>query len=219
MRLEDYDGPACGGSMIRVGLTGGIGSGKSSVARRFGELGAVVIDADAIAREVVAPGEPALEEIAHRFGTVVLQPSGELDRGALAALVFTDAEELQALNAITHPRIAKRSAELIEQAPRDAVVVYDMPLLIENGLAGQWDWVVVVLAPAKLRMQRLLARGVGADHISERMAAQVSDEQRKAVADIIIDNSSGLAELQRQTDDAWQRMTGARDDRAGRQQS
>lgn len=193
--------------MIRVGLTGGIGSGKSTVARLLAERGAVVIDADRIAREIVEPGQPALTEIADRFGAEVIAADGSLDRGALAAIVFADTDALADLNAITHPRIAQRTAELIEAAPDDAVVVYDMPLLVENNLAEGWDAVIVVEADREVRVRRLIERGLGESDIEARMSRQASDEERRAVADIVIDNSGDLDALHAQVDTAWSSLT------------
>lgn len=190
-------------AMIRIGLTGGIGSGKSTVARLLAQRGAVVIDADHIAREIVEPGQPALAEIAERFGAEVISPDGSLDRGALAAIVFADTDALADLNAITHPRIAQRTAELIEAAPDDAVVVYDMPLLVENNLAEGWDRVIVVEADRDVRIQRLIERGLDAADIEARMSRQATDEQRRAVADIVIDNSGDADALETQVDTAW----------------
>lgn len=189
--------------MIRIGLTGGIGSGKSTVARLLAQRGAVVIDADHIAREIVEPGQPALAEIADRFGAEVISPDGSLDRGALAAIVFADSVALADLNAITHPRIAQRTAELIEAAPDDAVVVYDMPLLVENNLTEGWDHVIVVDADRDVRIQRLIERGLDAADIEARMSRQATDEQRRAVADIVIDNSGDVDALETQVAAAW----------------
>lgn len=189
--------------MIRIGLTGGIGSGKSTVARLLAQRGAVVIDADHIAREIVEPGQPALAEIAERFGAEVISPDGSLDRGALAAIVFADSVALADLNAITHPRIAQRTAELIEAAPDDAVVVYDMPLLVENGLTEGWDHVIVVDADRDVRIQRLIERGLDTADIEARMSRQATDEQRRAVADIVIDNSGDVDALETQVAAAW----------------
>ena len=189
--------------MIRIGLTGGIGSGKSTVARLLAQRGAVVIDADHIAREIVDPGQPALAEIADRFGAEVISPDGSLDRGALAAIVFADSVALADLNAITHPRIAQRTAELIEAAPDDAVVVYDMPLLVENNLTEGWDHVIVVDADRDVRIQRLIERGLDTADIEARMSRQATDEQRRAVADIVIDNSDDIDALETQVATAW----------------
>jgi len=192
--------------MIRVGLTGGIGSGKSTVARLLADRGALVIDADAIAREIVEPGQPALTEIEQRFGDDVIAPDGRLDRGALAGIVFADTAALSDLNAITHPRIAQRTAELISAAPDDAVVVYDMPLLVENDLAEGWDVVVVVEADRDVRIRRLIERGLDEADIEARMNRQATDEQRRAVADIVIDNSGDLRMLEQAVDGAWSQI-------------
>ena len=193
--------------MIRVGLTGGIGSGKSTVARLLAEHGALVIDADQIAREVVEPGQPALTEVAERFGPDVITTDGSLDRAALAAIVFADAVALADLNAITHPRIAARTAQLIDAAPDDAVVVYDMPLLVENDLAEGWDHVIVVEADREVRVRRLIERGLDEADIEARMSRQASDEQRRAVADVVIDNSGDLDSLRAQVDHTWPHLT------------
>ncbi len=192
--------------MIRVGLTGGIGSGKSTVARLLAEHGAIVIDADRIAREIVEPGQPALTEIAQRFGDDVIAPDGRLDRGALAAIVFADTAALSDLNEITHPRIAQRTAELIDAAPEDSVVVYDMPLLVENDLAEGWDVVVVVEADRDVRIRRLIERGLDEADIEARMNRQATDEQRRAVADVVVDNSGDLRMLEKAVDGAWSQI-------------
>lgn len=196
---------------IRVGLTGGIGSGKSTVAGMFADRGAVVIDADIIAREVVRPGQPALQEITETFGPDVVSDTGELDRAGLASIVFTDEKALAQLNAITHPRIAARTQELMAAADPDAVVVYDMPLLVENNLTEGWDWVVVVEAPLSQRIDRLRERGVGADNMEQRMAAQASDAQRRAVADVVIVNDGDLSDLSARVDVAWRQVARGQD--------
>ena len=195
--------------MKSVALTGGIGSGKSTVASLLAERGAYVVDADAIAREVVRPGEPALRQIAQEFGSEVLAPDGSLDRGALASVVFGDSAALARLNAITHPRIAQRSAELTASAPADALVVYDMPLLVEQGpeaLVG-WDAVVVVDAPDEVRLERLVTRGLDRADAQRRMAAQASREERLAAADVVIDNGRDLAHTEEQVQGLWNRLT------------
>ena len=194
---------------MRIALTGGIGSGKSTVSRLLAEKGAIIVDADAIAREIVEPGEPALEEIRVAFGPEVIDADGRLRRSRLAEIVFDDPEALARLNAITHPRIAVRSAELLESAPADAVVVYDMPLLVEQGpqaLTG-WDAIVVVDAPDEVRLERLVARGVDREDGQRRMAAQVTRDARLAAADHVVDNSGDLASLERAVDALWTTLT------------
>jgi dephospho-CoA kinase len=194
---------------MRIALTGGIGSGKSTVARLLDAKGAVVIDADAIARTVVEPGEPALAEIREAFGPDVIDPSGRLDRAALAGIVFADPDALARLNAITHPRIAARSAELIAAAPSGAVIVYDMPLLVEQGpqaLDG-WDAILVVDAPDDARLERLVARGLDRDDALKRMGAQATRQERLAAADHVIDNSGDPAALERAVDGLWRSLT------------
>ncbi|WP_026123119.1 dephospho-CoA kinase [Nocardiopsis chromatogenes] len=182
--------------MLRVGLTGGIGSGKSEVARRLAAAGALVIDADAIAREVVEPGTPGLAEVVAEFGTGVLDADGRLDRPRLGGIVFSDTAKLERLNAIVHPRVAERTEELMARAPEDAVVVYDVPLLVENGLQGMYDLVVVVDAPEELRVRRLVEdRGMPEEQARARIAAQASREERLAAADIVVDNAGPLADL------------------------
>ena len=194
---------------MRVALTGGIGSGKSTVSRLLEEKGAVIVDADAIAREIVAPGEPALEEIRAAFGPEVIDADGLLRRSKLAEVVFGDPDALARLNEITHPRIAARSAELIESAPAGAVVVYDMPLLVEQGpqaLTG-WDAIVVVDAPENVRLERLVARGLDRADAERRLAAQASRQERLDAADHVIDNSGDLLSLERAVDALWASLT------------
>lgn len=196
---------------MRIALTGGIGSGKSTVARMLADRGAVVVDADAIAREIVEPGQPALAEIRDAFGSDVITGEGSLDRARLAEVVFADPEALARLNAITHPRIAQRSADLLASAPGDAVVVYDMPLLVEQGgdaLRG-WDRIVVVDAPDDLRLERVVARGLDREDARRRLAAQATREERLAVADVILDNSGDLAALESAVDGLWSELTAA----------
>ena len=190
--------------MLRVGLTGGIGAGKSEVSRRLAAQGAVVIDADLIAREVVEPGTEGLAEVVAAFGPEVLTPDGALDRARLGDIVFADPELRSKLNAIVHPRVARRMAELERAAGPGVIVVHDVPLIAENGRAGVYDMVVVVDAPPKIQAERLVRRrGMTREQARARMAAQASREQRLAIADIVIDNSGSLAELDRQVGDLW----------------
>lgn len=191
-----------------IGLTGGIGSGKSTVAARFAQRGAIVIDADRIAREVVEPGRPALAEIAAAFGDDVIDADGHLDRPAMAAIVFADPAARQQLEAITHPRIrdeiARRLAEIAatEQDDRvERVVVLDHPLLVESGLAGSLETVVVVHAPVEVRVRRLVAtRGMDEDDARARLTAQADDETRKAAATHLVDNTGPLDALDDQVE-------------------
>ncbi|MDH3957886.1 MAG: dephospho-CoA kinase [Actinomycetota bacterium] len=191
--------------MIRVGLTGGIGAGKSTVGRMLAELGAVIVDGDQIARDLVVRGEPALAEIVERFGPDVLLPDGELDRAGLAELVFPEPESLASLDAIMHPRIAERAQAMLADAQRNgtSVIVYDMPLLVESGAADDFDVVMVVHAPVEVRLARLAVRGVAVDDARNRMAQQASDEERAAVATILIDNGGDDEQLIDQVQRAW----------------
>ena len=173
-----------------VGLTGGIGAGKSTVTAVLAEAGAVIVDADLIAREVVEPGTPGLAMLVAEFGEQILGADGSLDRAALAAIAFVDADRTAALNAITHPLIGQRTAELFGAAPSDAIVVHDMPLLVEGQMAPGYNLVIVVDTPAEIRLQRLVVqRGMPEDDARARMSRQATDAQRRAVADVLIDNS------------------------------
>jgi dephospho-CoA kinase len=165
-----------------------------------------VIDADVLAREVVAPGTPGLAAVCEAFGDTVMSADGSLDRAALAGIVFADPQALAQLNAITHPLIAQRSAALLAAAPHEAVVVYEIPLLAESGRAGEWDLVVVVDAPDELRVERLVARGLSEADARSRMAAQADRESRLALADVVIDNSAGPDELATAVDSLWERL-------------
>jgi dephospho-CoA kinase len=194
--------------MRRIGLTGGIGSGKSTVAAMFADHGAEVIDADVIAREVVAPGSEGLQAVVEEFGPRVLSPDGGLDRAALADIVFSEPASRERLNAIVHPRIAARTAELMAAVPDGAVLIHDVPLLAELGLQGAYDLVVVVDAPDERRVERLVARGLSEPDARARIAAQATREQRLAIADIIIDNSGDLESLRQQVRMAWPKIVG-----------
>jgi len=193
--------------MLRVGLTGGIGSGKSEVSRRLAALGAVVLDADAAAREVVEPGTPGLKRIAETFGPAVLRPDGSLDRAKLAGIVFADAAARKKLNAIVHPLVHERmrAAEqaAVQAGSDDVIVVHAVPLLAEGGRAGEFDLVIVVDLPPETQLERLAARGMPEEQARARIAAQATRDQRLAVADIVIDNSGTLADLDRQLSESW----------------
>ena len=188
---------------MRIGLTGGIGSGKSTVSALLAARGAVVIDADRIAREVVEPGTPGLAAVVEAFGADVLTADGSLDRPALAAIVFGDPEARKRLDGIVHPLVRARAAELAAAAPEDSVVVHDVPLLVETGQAGSYDLVLVVEAHPETRVSRLVRRGLAAEDARARMAAQATDEQRRAVADVVLDNSGTEGELAAQVDRFW----------------
>ncbi len=192
---------------VRIGLTGGIGSGKSTVARLLAADGAYIVDADAIAREVVAAGTPGLAALAAEFGPGILAQDGELDRGSLAAVAFADSRNRAKLDAITHPLIQARTVELMSQVPPGAVIVHDVALLAELGLAPAYDLVVVVESPDDVRMLRLVERGLFEADIRRRIAAQASDEQRRATADVVIENSGDVDELRDQVDNLWARIT------------
>jgi len=193
--------------VLRVGLTGGIGSGKSTVATRFRELGAVVVDADLVAREVVAPGSPGLAAVVARFGEGVLDqhdPHRGLDRAALARIAFSDDRARVDLEAITHPLVAARSADLAGAAPPDAVVVHDVPLLVEKSMGSAYHLVLVVGAAERTRRDRLVRlRGLTESGASARIAAQAGDGQRRAAADVWLDNDGAVDALLAQVDDLW----------------
>lgn len=190
--------------MVLVGLTGGIASGKSAVADLLAAKGAVIIDADVLAREVVEPGKPGLAAVVRRFGRGVLAPDGALDRPALGALVFADPAARRDLEAIIHPEVRRRAAELTAAADPDAVVVQVIPLLIETGQADAFDVVVVVDVPPQTQVARLRGRnGLGADEARQRLAAQATRESRLAAADLVIDNSGSLADLPAAVDVLW----------------
>ena len=189
--------------MLRIGLTGGIGSGKSTVSALLAARGAVVIDADRIAREVVEPGTPGLAAVVDAFGEQVLQDDGSLDRPALAAVVFADPEARRKLDGIVHPLVRARATELAAAVPGDAVVVHDVPLLVETGQAGSYDVVLVVRADPEVRVRRLVQRGLTEEDARARIAAQATDEQRRAVADVVLDNDGTEEELAAQVDRFW----------------
>jgi dephospho-CoA kinase len=194
--------------MLRAGLTGGIGSGKSEVSRRLAAYGAVVIDADVAARAVVAPGTPGLARVVEAFGADVVGPDGALDRDRLGTIVFHDPASRTTLNAIVHPLVGQwmRAAEraAVDAAGGDLIIVHDVPLLAENQRAGDFDLVIVVDVPPELQLERLVGqRGMSPDQARARMAAQASRPQRLAVADLVIDNSGSLADLDHRVAEVW----------------
>lgn len=198
--------------MKLIGLTGGIAAGKSTVARRLAEHGAVHIDADQLAREAVAPGSPGLTRIRERFGGRVIGSDGALDRPKLGEIVFADARALADLNAIVHPEVRsiarRRIAEIVRRDP-DAVVVYDVPLLVEAGVQLPWDLVVVAEAPAETRVERLVAlRGMSREEALRRVANQAGDEERRAVADVVIDTGGTEGRTLEQVDALWRSIAG-----------
>ncbi|MFB7606956.1 dephospho-CoA kinase [Streptomyces gardneri] len=193
--------------MLKVGLTGGIGAGKSEVSRLLVSYGAVLIDADRIAREVVEPGTPGLAAVVEAFGEAVLTESGTLDRPKLGSIVFADADRLATLNALVHPLVEARSAELESRAGAGDVVVHDVPLLTENGLAPLYDLVVVVDASPETQLDRLVRlRGMAEAEARARMAAQATRAQRLAIADLVIDNDGPLEALEPQVRKVWDEL-------------
>ncbi len=199
--------------MLRVGLTGGIGSGKSEVSRLLAAHGAVIIDADVAARAVVAPGTPGLARVAEAFGPGVLGPDGALNRERLGAIVFRDPASRATLNGIVHPLVGEwmRAAEraAVAASGGDVIIVHDVPLLAENRRAGDFDLVIVVDVPPELQLERLVSqRGMTPDQARARLAAQASREQRLAVADLVIDNSGSLEDLDRRVAGVWADLTG-----------
>lgn len=195
--------------MTRIGLTGGIASGKSTVSARLAELGAVVIDSDVLAREVVAAGTPGLAAVVDEFGAAVLAPDGVLDRHALAAVVFEDAAARRRLEAIIHPLVRRRAAEVEALAPAGAVVVHDIPLLVESGQADDFDIVVVVDVDEAVQRRRLAEqRGMPADEAAARIAAQAPREARLAAADHVVSNNGSHEDLLARVDRLWASLGG-----------
>lgn len=182
--------------MLRIGLTGGIGAGKSTVSATFSELGGIVVDGDVIAREVVEPGTDGLARLVEAFGEGILSPDGSLNRPALAAIAFSDDEKRATLNGIVHPLVAQRRSQLIAAAATDAVIVEDIPLLVESQMAPMFPLVIIVHADEELRVARLIEyRGFSEQDARARIATQASEEQRRAVADVWLDNSGTAGEL------------------------
>ena len=198
--------------MRHLALTGGIGSGKSTVAKFFAERGATIIDADAISRSVMEPGQQVLADVVETFGLQLLDDTGRLDRQALADIVFNDDDARQKLNAIVHPAVRAESQRQREQAlatdPEHAVIIQDIPLLVESGQADTFDGVIVVHADQATRLERLVeSRGMNAEDARARIAAQATDEQRAAIADWLIDNSGSLEDTEAQVAAVWEKFT------------
>lgn len=190
--------------MLRIGLTGGIGAGKSTVSSTFSECGGIVVDGDVIAREVVEPGTEGLSALVDAFGTDILQPDGALNRPALAAVAFSDDEKRATLNGIVHPLVARRRSELIAAAAEDAVIVEDIPLLVESQMAPMFPLVIIVHADEDVRVRRLIDyRGFTEADARSRIAAQATEQQRRAVADVWLDNSGSAGELVEKARELW----------------
>ncbi|WP_310269075.1 dephospho-CoA kinase [Haloactinomyces albus] len=189
--------------MLRIGLSGGIGSGKSTVAQRLAEHGAVLIDADRIAREVVAPGSDGLAELVDHFGRDILDSEGALDRSAMAQRVFNDSAARTALNGIVHPRVGARTAQLMAEAPEDGIVVHDIPLLVEAGYGADYHLVLIVDAPVEDRVHRLLGRGLEESDARARIRAQADEQQRREAADVWLDNAGRVDDVLAEVDRLW----------------
>jgi dephospho-CoA kinase len=197
---------------MRVGLTGGVASGKSTVSTMLAELGAIVIDSDALAREVVLPGTPGLAAVVDAFGSEILSEDGTLNRPALGAIVFTDEEKRRVLEGILHPLIGARSAALAESAGPDDLVIHDIPLLAEAGIADTFDAVIVVDAPVDLQVERMLRdRGWTQEDAESRIAAQASREDRLAVATYVIENTGSLEDLRARVHEVYDELTAERE--------
>jgi dephospho-CoA kinase len=203
-----------GVDQLRVALTGGVGSGKSSLGRALADCGAVRFDADVVAREVVEPHTIGLAAVVQRFGHDVLNGDGTLDRSALAAVAFAHDSARRDLNAILHPLIALRSSELMDGAPNDAIIVYEIPLLAESGSRAGFDVVVVVQTPLGLRLTRLAERGLSEPDARARIATQANDEQRRAMADELVVNDGSPSQLQAEARRLWSRLEKRRISRA-----
>jgi dephospho-CoA kinase len=194
---------------MRVGLTGGVASGKSTVSRMLAELGAVVSDAGLLAREVVGRGTDGLEEVVSAFGSQVLTPAGDLDRPALGARVFADETRRRDLEAIIHPRVRARAAEIEASAPEGSLIVHDIPLLAETGQGAAFDAVVVVDVPSELQVERMVReRGWTQAEANSRIAAQASREERRAIATYVIENTGTIEDLRRRVAEVFARLRG-----------
>ena len=194
--------------MPLIALTGGIASGKSTIARRLADHGAVIVDADGVVRDLQQPGQTVFDEIVRAFGSDIVAGDGSLDRAALGAVVFADAAKRAQLEAIVHPAVKSESQRRFRAAGPEAVVVYDVPLLAEARGTGEWDAVVVAHAPAEMRIQRMIdERDMTREDATARVASQASDDERLAVADVVIDTSGTMADTLRQADELWSRFS------------
>jgi dephospho-CoA kinase len=194
--------------MTLIGLTGGIGSGKSTIARRLADHGAVIIDADHVAREVVEPGTPALAQIVATFGPHILTQEGSLNRGALGEIVFSDPRKRQLLNDIVHPAVRERTAVLFAQSPQDCIVVYDVPLLVETSNEYRFDAIIVASAPETVRIERLMEhRGMLESEAAARIESQAPEEERLKIANHVIDTSGDISHTYAQVDALWNELT------------
>lgn len=191
--------------MLRVALTGGIGSGKSRAAEIFAGLGAIVIDSDEIARQIIERGTPGFSEVVSAFGDQILQ-NGEIDRKVLAKIIFADSDKRKQLEQITHPLIRKEFERLVKAAPENAILINQIPLLAESKYDYKFDFVISVFAPVEVRKSRLLARGMKSYEIEQRINSQASDAQREAISDAVIDNSKDLSDLTTQVEKVWQKL-------------
>lgn len=192
---------------LRLGLTGGIASGKSTVSRIFAELGAIIIDSDVLAREVVAPGTDGLAEVVEVFGEEVLTEAGEMDRAKVGAIVFADPDKRKVLEQIIHPRVFMRALEIDEAAGEHDVVINDIPLLVETNQADRFDAVVVVDVPTELQVERMVRdRGMSVEEAEGRIAAQATREQRLAVATYVVENTGTLDDLRKRVEQVWEQL-------------
>jgi dephospho-CoA kinase len=191
---------------VYLGISGGIGSGKSTAAKMFADLGAIHIDADAIAKEVLEPGQVGYERVLEKFGDGILDSSGNIDRKELAKLVFKDSNKLSQLEDIIHPAVIVRVGQIRESLPETSIVLYDTPLLLEKQMQAQFDKIIMVLAPTELRESRLIARGLAAPDIAARMRNQASDDARRDVADYILVNDGTLESFRTQVEQVWREI-------------
>ncbi len=191
---------------MKVGLTGGIGAGKSTVADMFSKLGAVVVRSDELARQVIEPNTPGFQKVLSRFGNQILQENGSIDRQKLAQIVFNDSKALKDLEEIIHPLVRNKTNELIDSQTQETIVVNDVPLLLEKNMENLFDFLVVVVSSEKNRINRLLKRGISEEEAMKRMRLQVNDELRKSSADFLISNDGSIEQLEADVAKVWQAL-------------